>query len=242
MVLAVSILPRWAVPRVPTGPFFVAIAGVKIVPILRTDAPNLHYADLDRDACMAELDRRQLPFATAIGEATADVLAPVRLRGPLHGVAIHSDRNAHARSIYEILDCRLVLALDDFAQLVAVHHVTELVFHYAYRPRTEYGCTKRYLGLQHCGALAIDIHAFKRADGTTLSVERDFHGRIGLATCVDGVGPTRYTRDAGELWAIACGAAEQALFNVVLTPNFNAEHHNHFHLELTPGAWWMMVH
>jgi hypothetical protein len=226
----------------PSGPFFVADPTLKVVPVLRPDAPNLRYANLDPETCEAELDRRQVPFV--VGEATDGVLAPVRLRGPLHGVDIHSDRSAKARerSIYDVLDCRLVLALDDFAEVVAAYHVTEMIYAYAYRPKTEYGCTKRYWGLQHCGALAIDVHAFKHEDGTRLDVDRDFHGRLGLGTCASGVGPTPETPKADELWAFACGAAERALFNVVLTPNWNSEHRNHFHLELTPGAWWMMVH
>jgi len=27
----------------------------------------------------------------------------------------------------------------------------------------------------------------------------------------------------------------------MLTPDYNAEHKNHFHLEITPEAGWMMV-
>ena len=41
---------------------------------------------------------------------------------------------------------------------------------------------------------------------------------------------------ARELWDIACGAAGKD-FLVVLTPNWNAEHRNHLHLELTTHDW-----
>jgi hypothetical protein len=44
-----------------------------------------------------------------------------------------------------------------------------------------------------------------------------------------------------ELWGFVCDAARSALFNVMLTPNYNTEHRNHFHLEITPEAGWMMV-
>jgi hypothetical protein len=225
-----------------TGPFFVADPTTKVVPILRADAPNLRYANLDREACVAELARRKLSFVE--GEATPGVDAPVRLRGPLHGVEIHSSRTpkSRKRSIYEVFDCRLVLALDDFAELVAAYGVTEIIHSGAYRPKAESGCTRRYWGLQHCAALAVDVQAFKHGDGTTLRVDRDFHGRIGLGSCAGGVGPTPRTPGADELWAFVCGAAERALFNVMLTPNYNLEHRNHFHLELTPDAGWMMVH
>ena len=34
---------------------------------------------------------------------------------------------------------------------------------------------------------------------------------------------------------------EQAIFNVILTPNFNKQHKNHFHVEITPDAAWMLI-
>ena len=223
------------------GPFFVADATRRAVPILRADAPNTRYAALDRDTCEAELTRRGVPYVR--GEATEGVLAPVRLRGAVRGVSIHSDRPAkdRERSIYEIFDCRLMLALDDFAGLIARRDVVEMIHFTAYRPKTQNGCTKRYWGLQHCAALAVDVRELKRKDGSTLNVERDFHGRIGLGTCATGVAPSPPSAPATELWSFVCDAAHRALFNVMLTPNYNAEHKNHFHLEITPDAGWMMI-
>jgi hypothetical protein len=235
--------PPSTAPSGPTydGPFFVADPNARAVPIRRPDAPNMRYASLDRDTCQAELTRRGAPFVVA--EATAGVLAPVRLRGPLRGIAIHTDRSPkeRERSKYEVFDCRLLLALDDFAQLVAQHDVIEIIHFNAYRPTTEHGCTAKYWGLQHCAALAVDVREFKRKDGSTLNVERDFHGRIGLGTCATGVGPSPQTHPADELWSFVCDAAGRALFNVMLTPNYNSEHRNHFHLEITPDAGWMMI-
>jgi hypothetical protein len=50
------------------------------------------------------------------------------------------------------------------------------------------------------------------------------------------------TPAATELRSILCEAVAQHLFNVVLTPNYNREHHNHFHLEVTAGVKWFLVH
>jgi hypothetical protein len=232
------------------GPFFVADPTQRVVPIRRADAPSYRYGRLDRDACEAELVRRGVTFVR--GEPIEGVLAPVRLRGPVRGVAIHTamapkDRE---RSIYEVFDCRLVLALDDFADLLAKHDVVEMIHLNAYRPKSQYGCTARYWGLQHCAALAVDVRAFKRRDGSVLEVERDFHGRIGRGMCAGGggtagegvgEGPIPPSAAANELWGFVCEGARRALFNVMLTPNYNAEHRNHFHLEITPEAGWMMV-
>ncbi len=231
----VVVTPATPVAPAETGPFWEPDpTGAHAVPILRSDAPNEHYAAMDKATCEAELTKRNVPFA--IGEPTLGVLAPVRLRGPLSGgVTIHSPLPASQRdrSPMEIFDCRLVLALDDFSAALAKRNVVEMIHLSAYRPRSQHGCTTKYDGKQHCGALAVDISEFRRKDGSTLNVQRDFHGKIGSSTC-----PAR----PNELWTIVCDAADKATFNVMLTPNFNAQHFNHVHVEVTPDAAWMLVH
>jgi hypothetical protein len=217
------------------GPFWEPTPDHHAVAILRDDAPNMRYAALDRATCEAELTRRNVPFIR--GEPTLGVMAPVRLRGPLSGgVTIHSLLAPAQRdtSPMEIFDCRLAVALDDFSQQLAKRGVVEMVHLSAYRSRANGGCTPKYDGKQHCGGLAVDIASFKRKDGSTLSVERDFHGRVGLSTCTTHPAPT-------ELWSIVCDAADRATFNVILSPNYNAQHFNHLHVEVTPDAAWMLV-
>ncbi len=240
------VLPFEPPPAPPTesrhdGAYYEADPEGRPVAILRADAPNLGYAALDRVACEAELTRRAVPFTRAAD--TPNVLAPVRLQGPLRGVSIHSVLSPveRARSSSEILDCRLVLALDDFAGLVVQRGVVEIVHLSGYRPRSANGCTPKYDGKQHCGALAIDVATFKRSDGTVLQVERDFHGHIGLPTCAATAGPSPPSAESTELWSFVCESARRAIFHVILTPNFNAEHKNHFHLEITPEAAWMLI-
>jgi hypothetical protein len=202
----------------------------------------MRYAALDAAACEAELVRRAVPFAR--GEPTPGVLAPERLRGPLHGVTISTGAPAAVRekSPMEIFDCRLVLALDDLAAMAAPRGVTQMLHISAYRPKSAHGCTDKYPGLQHCAALAVDIAQLKLADGSVWNVQKDFQGQIGATTC----GPTARapgpTAASQGLHALVCDAAARGLFNVMLTPNYNAEHFNHIHLEITPNASWMLVH
>jgi hypothetical protein len=199
-------------------------------------SPAPGYASLDRDSCEAELQSRHVDFARA--EDTLGVRAPVRLKGPLHGVSIHSPlplaARAHSRA--DLIDCRLALSLDDFAAAIEKRGIVEVRTLSAYRTRAESGCTRKYDGEQHCAALAVDVGSFKRADGTVLDVERDFHGRVGMLTCRSEAHPAPETPAAKELWEIACDAAGKN-FLVVLTPNWNAEHKNHLHLELTTHDW-----
>src|SRR5579883_949929 len=97
-------------------------------------APASRYGQLEADACEAELARRGASFVRV--ESARGVLAPLRLTGPLHGVAFHSGVPASQRASapWEIVDCRLALALDDFAQQLSVHDVVEVVHYSIYRP------------------------------------------------------------------------------------------------------------
>lgn len=189
--------------------------------------------------------RATAPVSTTDTEPTTEtqILAPVRLRGPLHGITIRSSlpEKARAKSPFEIFDCRLVLALDDFASLLAQHDVVEVVHMSAFRSQRDRGCMPNKPGKQHCGALAVDVGRFKKSDGSVLDVEKDWSGRIGAPTCTPGAGPNPVTPSATELRDIVCESARRGLFHVMLTPNFNAEHKNHFHLEVTPDVGWMLL-
>ena len=192
-------------------------------------SPVLGYAALSRDACEAELTKRRIPFARA--EDIAGVRAPIRLTGPVHDVSFHSmlPPAQRAKSRLELIDCRLALSLDDFGKALAARGIGEVIHFSAYRSKNESGCTVKYPGEQHCAALALDIATFVKRDGTKLVVERDWRGKIGALTCATHPPPN-------ELWAIACEAAGKQ-FQVILTPNWNTEHKNHMHVELTVHDW-----
>jgi hypothetical protein len=204
-------------------------------------SPAERYARMDRESCEAELDRRGIPFVQ-VDEARG-VLAPVRLDGPLHGVTFTMGLapDKAATTPWEILDCRLALALDDFSALLATHDIVEVVHLSMYRPPST-RWPEGKLGSRHSGALAIDAAVFVKRDGTKLDVLHDFHGRIGAHTCGPGTGPRPATPEALELRQIVCQAAEEKLFNSELTPDYNWPHRNHFHLEVTPGVKWFFVH
>lgn len=202
--------------------------------------PAVRYGALDRDGCLAELARRKIPFAQE--EELRGVLAPVRLTGEVGGVAFHSALSPAKRlaSSQEVVDCRLALALDDFAAILRRHDVVEVVHLSAYRaPPRRWPDGKE--GQRHHGGLALDAATFVRSDGSTLRVERDFYGAIGAKTCGPKAAPRRSTPESLALRAIACDTADARLFNVQLSPNYDRKHKNHFHLEVTPGASWFLV-
>jgi hypothetical protein len=210
--------------------------------LVERGAPVLVYGKLDANACETELGRRNVPF-TKIDKARG-VMAPIRLNGPLRGVAFHTalPEAERATSPYEIVDCRLALALDDFANELSAHHdVVEVIHYSAYRP-PEASWPDDKVAARHAGALAIDIASFVKRDGHRLDVLHDFHGRIGAHTCEAGSGPRPATPEALELRSIVCDATGAKLFNVALTPDFNRAHRNHFHLEVAADATYFFVH
>ncbi|WP_371920709.1 extensin family protein [Pseudomonas sp. S5D5] len=73
---------------------------------------------------------------------------------------------------------------------------------------------------QHASANAVDIAGFRLADGRSISVLKDWPGEGDAA---------RFLRQVRE------GACND--FNVVLSPDYNAAHRNHFHLDM--GRWWV---
>ena len=73
---------------------------------------------------------------------------------------------------------------------------------------------------QHASANALDIAGFRLADGRSISVLKDWSREGDKARFL------RQVRDS------ACDD-----FNVVLGPDYNAAHRNHFHLDM--GRWWV---
>ncbi|MFT3774438.1 MAG: extensin family protein [Minicystis sp.] len=96
-------------------------------------------------------------------------------------------------------------------------------------------------GTRHPAGLAIDVGLLHKRDGRWINVARDFHGRIGAKTCGEGA-PMPENPDAKELRALVCESADLGVFTYVLTPDYNAAHADHFHMEIKPGVKWFLYH
>ena len=205
-----------------------------------TETPAYRYAQMSRAACEAELKARHIPFRRV---SARGVLAPVRLTGRLRGILFQGEGTdqTRARSPHEIIDCRLVLALHDSAEILAEHDIVEVRHYSIYRfPEPSWPSSKP--ASRHMGALALDAGLFIKKDGTILNVDKHFHGAIGAKTCGPGARPRPPTAPALELREILCKLVSRRLFTVVLTPNYNAPHKNHFHLEVAADKKWFLVH
>lgn len=202
------------------------------------EPPSHRYSSMTQDECEAELTSRDIHFKRETAKGVAE---PIRLEGPLHGVTFRTNQHAADRetTIWEIADCRLVLALDDFAAIIEKHDVVE-VRHYSMHRAAPKSWPEDKIGKQHIGGLALDAARFIKKDGSYLDVLEHFKGRIGAKTCGPKARKAK-TAEAKELREIVCSAVDAQLFNVILTPDHNRAHRNHFHLEVTPGVSWMLV-
>ena len=204
-----------------------------------TGTAAYRYGQMTAAECEAELATREIPF---IAEPSLGVLSGVRLTGPLHGVTFRTTEPADRRatSRWEIGDCRLVLALDDMSAVLEAHGIVEVVHYSMYRP-PEKSWPADKPATRHAGALALDAAKFIDREGVVYDVDDDFSGRIGARTCGPKAKPRNPTAKALMLRAILCETVAKRLFNVVLTPNHNRPHKNHFHLEVTAGVSWFIV-
>jgi hypothetical protein len=199
------------------------------------------YARLTPSECFAELARRGVRVRRLEGEP--GVLEPVRLEGPVSGVTYRSDYSDAQREKlpYDVFECRLVVALSDFGAILRTHDVTEVRIFSAWRPPPK-SWPEGKPAYHHPGALAADLRLFKKSSCESLDVEPNFHGRIGAPPCgPNAVPPEPATPAALELRSILCAAADARLFHVLLSPNYDVPHRNHFHVEVRPEVRWLIV-
>jgi len=198
-------------------------------PIVTKAAPASRWASLSGGQCWAEVARRKLGVTRYRGMAVG-VATPVRVTGAIGGVRFVTPG---AKSPYGILDCRLALALGELAQILGRHGVVEVRVDNMYRPHAHLPGKKK--PSQHSYGLAIDMTRLKLADGDELIVERDFQGAIGEPVCGEGA-RAELGGAAGKLRDLICDVARSGAFHHILTPNHDAAHRDHFHLDIARGA------
>ena len=137
------------------------------------------------------------------------------------------------KSVYGKLDCRLALALDDFAHVLERHGVVRVRVDNLYRPRAR--LPGRRTSSQHRYGLAIDMMSLELANGTELSVERDWQGVPETPVCGPESRLADPTPQAITLRDIVCDVARSGIFHHILTPSYNDAHRDHLHLDIKRG-------
>ncbi|MBK7580837.1 MAG: extensin family protein [Myxococcales bacterium] len=195
----------------------------------------LRYHAEDSEQCLAELAVRGVPFTHGPRVPTIDT--PVRLTGPLRGVVFEM----HHPTVQQpkegpVMDCRLLLGLDDLALVVADRGVARVRYNSIHRGRWA-----QRRGWRHAAGVAVDIVEFVQRDAQVLNVLRDFEGHgVGSRTCGEGAPAPRQPK-ARALRALVCAFAELGTFNLILSPHYDRRHKDHLHLEVRRGIDWFLT-
>jgi hypothetical protein len=163
------------------------------------------------DACLDKLTRSGVKFRVL--DETHGISTPVKIESRIAGVRYFANGNTPL-----ICDCRLALALVEVGPQLSAIGVDELRFSGAYVYRLS---RVGRLSL-HAYGLALDVHEIK-SRGRAFSVERDFVR--GQGSCDAPLAMPN---------AFACRMRQSGLFRELLTPDDNADHHDHVHLGVAP--------
>lgn len=172
----------------------------------------------NNETCKAELAARKISWKAA---SLPGIANPVEITGPLGGIAYKS----YDRPL--IIDCSLAVSLDEAGRYMHALGFDTAFFSNAYSRRTVRGTDRPS---KHSFGLAIDIHWFN-AGADSLRVDRDYEQ--GLGDDVDCVGKP-LTQGGATLKILQCQLVRSGLFFLVLSPDYDDAHHDHFHLEVKP--------
>ena len=166
-------------------------------------------------ACLARLSAQDVSYRPLDSVDASSSSCHVDTAVRVSRVAVGLNRPA-------VMSCALASRLDDFEREVVQPAAKAELGQRVVRINQmgSFSC-RRVAGRsrlsQHALGQAIDIGGFRLSDGSTISVERDWNEP----------GPKRlFLR---HLARRACG-----YFSVVLTPDSNADHYNHLHLDIGP--------
>jgi hypothetical protein len=178
-------------------------------------------ADSGADACLSQLDALGVAYEKT---KKSGIAIAVEVTGALGGVAfVHDDDPL-------VIDCSLAVSLAEAGRYLAALGIERAAFSSAYSKRNVRGTNRPS---KHSYGLAIDVHSFTGPALGTVRVDRDFEQ--GLGDAVDCIGAP--LTEGGAVLAVAkCQLVHSGLFHLVLTPDYDDAHHNHYHLEAKPWA------
>ena len=169
--------------------------------------------------CTAELEAHGISWKKA---SRPGIAHPVEVTSALGGLALSSEDQPL------VIDCSLAVSLAEAGRYFTGLGIVRATFSSAYSRRNVRGTNRPS---KHSYGLAIDVHTFTGPDLGTLRVDRDYEQ--GLGDDVDCVG-TPLTQGGAVLKVLQCQLVRSGLFHLVLSPDYDDAHHDHFHLEALP--------
>ena len=146
---------------------------------------------------------------------------PVRIYSPINGIDYRYISNEEPSPL--LVSCNLALALAKLGDLLQLKQAVEVAHIGTYNCRVISGTDTLS---EHAFARAIDLGGFELEDGTYMTIYE--HWEDGVADPITFEG--QWLKDLTDK------RYEQMIFNIILTPNYNAAHDDHLHVDLTPDA------
>lgn len=169
------------------------------------------------------------------GPENPGIADPVTATVPIAGISWRYNGNENPRPTL-MGDCTLIRSLAEAAAILAARDVVEVTDIGVYNYRCIGGGTPPNCpnGIsQHAYAKAIDIAGVTNSAGDYFSVNDDWViDPNAEETCQ---APTEPGKDQ-FLHELICALKTAKVWNIVLTPNYNADHRNHFHVDLSPDS------
>jgi hypothetical protein len=198
-----------------------------------TASVDISVGDITAANCRAWLDAFHIDYT--VQGATPGVVDPISAKMPINGMPFKAVGATNPRTTL-FADCRIIKSLVLAAPSFRERDIAQVTDYGVYNYRcigtgTPPNCPQGMS--QHAYAMAIDLAAFTTSDGTTYTVNDDWViDPDSEKTCA---APTEAGKD-DFLHKLICELKGLKIWNIVLTPNYNADHRNHFHVDLTPGS------
>ena len=152
---------------------------------------------------------------------SCEITDAVRVQNPINGVVYRYIESSSASPLYG--SCELMLAVYELSALLREYDIVEVGHIGTYNCRTIAGSNTLS---RHGYGDAIDLGSFFDINEVEYNLVRDWEHNT-----------TSFSSDKARiLYEIGRQMHERDIFNIVLTPNYNAAHDNHFHVDLTPGS------
>ncbi len=177
--------------------------------------------------CLQTLDQlgvqwRPWSYSTEkAGGKSCTVDDPIIVSGAINGVSYRYYSQASPGTMS--MSCDLALALYRAGETLKEYDIDDVLHIGTFNCRTISGSTSLS---KHAHGTAIDFYGFETRSGTSLNFERDWQHNT--------TNPTN--EKARILYEIAQKWHANKVFNIILTPNYNSDHDNHIHADLTPGS------
>ena len=193
------------------------------IPGAESDLNSCHYELADRGIAF-EPTVRAVDHPDGYPELDCIIEDPVWILSPVFGVEMkYYDGSVTERTLAA---CEMAHAVGDTIEDVVDAGVTALLHIGTYNCRNIAGTSDIS---RHGYADAIDIYGFEFDGGEVWTLIDDWEHDTETPTTDAG----RFLYEAAYRWY------EDYIWNIILTPNYNAGHDNHFHVDLSPGSHYV---